>query len=509
MKFRNRNSRSNAVTSVIVVGFVSIGFLVQFAPNVLTQLNVSTSLQKFGFAVLGGAGSLMIPPLNYNPTNFYQGMFMTPPYPSVVNFQLGTSGGWEQASQRAWTDQLISMLTSNQYLMIQLGINDATTGSTDVTAFFSYVGHLGTLPNKGQITLGVDMEHTNVCSACSGTRTVTQAQLDQWTRAIANAGIRVVNRYPSGVGSGVDSSRYVWEQNTGWPFGGDISYAVSPNQPNFVGIRVGLGPENSPFPFQECIGPNVPGYVAGYPGWTTVSVPAGANPSPSFGGGGPCLSTTYFPATLTASLSVNAGAPHGEFIVINGGLDASCWGPSFSCPVYFAGVSGVNTDHLWDNPEFRQTIWSWIQANPGFYLLGNSGGPPLNSTTIPTSTSQHSTFHTTSLTWINKTSSLMSSSSSFTPSLTTKATSTGTMTSFTSMAPPSTTSQTPTGTLPNSHFLIYAGLVVALVLAMVVMLLGLPMTRKKIGKLWNGSMSRPPSRLISRGQRIIEGRARS
>lgn len=330
---------------------------------------------------------------------FFNSMFLTSPYPSTVEIMIfapiqarvnsqgcATTGtGYVGSSVSFWGD-LASL--ANSYPNIQLIYEIAFTPSApgyDITCFNSMVQAFSGYPSI--YGLGVEGEYTTVSGG------LTNAVMQTAYQDVQATGKQFINYYIHGVT--IPSGGYSIAQ-TNFPAAGDQVGTLGITGPNVVGISSGY---YYSFPFPQnaitCpIGPNV--IVTGsVEGWNQ------------------CVVST--------ELSVAVGLPSGtrQFVELD---------PAFSSSGNFAGVSGQNTNQLWDNPTLRNWIWTDPNYAPNFILSTSAVLPPPS-----TSTSATSTVTSTSATTITSTSATTITTTSGSFTITTTSTSLMTTTSSTTL----------------------------------------------------------------------------
>ncbi|MDA4127890.1 MAG: hypothetical protein OK422_00260 [Thaumarchaeota archaeon] len=373
------------------------------------------SSRRFGFgyvdpACLESCGNY---PSHYSADTFFNAMFLTPPYPSTVMFIMVSNDEFASGSVISFLSRVMQL--SSQYPSIQLGYEiafDPTLSSSwvDVNAFLTA---MSSSPYKQTVGfVGVDIEHFAWGTPINSSQEMNYLTLLQ--TAINNDGFSMVNLYPQALSLGVP---YIgsWLQETTYPQGdNEAALGLGSGTSYTVGEAVGLD-SYQPFPSPGCTG----AYGGSYPGWSTIPYAEG------FAGAGyndsvPCSNVVThhgYPATIDQALSIEGQVPlqNGQWIFLNAGNSGSEFlGPVNGSikPATFLGVSNQTTFALWDSPVFRHDVTEWIQANPGFYLLGNEAPP--STSTLSSSSSTNSSISTTSSasTQTNSTTSQSSSSTS-------------------------------------------------------------------------------------------------
>ena len=313
--------------------------------------------QRFGFGFLEPNELIAA---GYSATTFSAGYWGTPPYPSVVMFNLGTTSHWSGKVSQDFIDSVGNSLAPNQNVLLTIGLND---GETDLKAYMAYVNHLGNQSFKSQVLVGVDGEHTH--------GNFTKVDFDQSQSIVNKNGMKLVNRYIGNFAFDIGNAPIL--ANTNWPFNGQESSAVA-KAPNSIGIDIGLELTNSPFPSQGCTAGSL-GIGTGYPGWSVEPFAKGFDAGlPSYG---PCAAD--WPATLYDAFALNNGGS--GFVLINVGLNSTRTSGGVPAKATFIGASGVPTSQNWDNPRLRAAIDDWLNANPNTYLTSKT-----NTIIITTST---------------------------------------------------------------------------------------------------------------------------
>lgn len=337
--------------------------------------------QKFGFGDSGLTPNNWLA-RGYTCQTFYKGIFMTPPYPSVYVWQLGDIKQWSQTGgpTQKFLDCVGGMLNSNQYMILLFGLNTGigccTYDRQALTWFKTYAQHLSTestrsgLSFTGRFLLGLDGEHSQGMS---------QSDFNAMVSYLQGLGFKNANRYLGG-----NHNPYLKPVNTlqtsNWPFANDYRTVATPTGGGYIGSFVGVI-DGAPYPFIGC-GPAYGASLqyAGVPGWTDSPVSQGFRGTT--GNSQPCAQNWPYQGapigTIQDVLAVNAGNPDAQFVVFVNNWACPSWPPQIKGGTVcfsptFRGASGLQTIFQVDNPQFRNTIWQWVQAHPGVYLLGNGG----------------------------------------------------------------------------------------------------------------------------------------
>ena len=317
--------------------------------------------RHFGFWVSGN--SVEFP--HYVGTNFAIAMFLTPPYPSSMEFmafgamkdiQAGTTNpasGEFTANDIKFLKQVTSV--TDQYPNIQINVMVAL-GSLEnplaLTYFQYYVSQLASHPSI--YSLGLEGEYSSSVTAA------LEAPLQQ---AALSAGKQYIDYYKNAVGYQI--------LHTNWPM--DNNWYL-PSASNSVGFSAGY---DSGFPF---------------PGTCQLS------PDPSQVNNNACGWTQAEEQFL-----IQYGAStNDQFVHFTAGADSSG---------SFAGVSGQTTNQMWDNPTLRN--WIWTDPNyQGNFVLSTSSVTSSTSTTSSTTSSNSSSLTTTNSTSIQTSTSATATSTS-------------------------------------------------------------------------------------------------
>jgi len=375
--------------------------------------------RRLGFGFIGVGGLIVS---GYSPQEFFKGMFLSPPYPSTVEFTVqdnsGTGTVFEASSTQ--TQWLLSemMLTSalpdiKIVIHVAFNISSAAAWSNFESGFLTTLMASAYSSTIGAV--GFDIEQSNVLTSklpgCSGAvcfAAVWQGALQRMEADVVADGWQFNSYYPQGI-SGVSntSQYYFWQSSQPW------APQLSAYSNNTVGINIG-GAGLDPFPSPECD-------YAGNPHWTIQPFPQGYFPDPSFPNSAPC--SMAWPATLPQVLQTETQIPVAfrQWVIIYAGNNGTGFCSPSGCDYAkeFLGGSGVMTTANWDNPTFRSAIYEWILTHANTYLLDGAQGPATTSTsssttqsvTYPTNTT--STTQTTTQTSVTSPTSLTSQTTTF------------------------------------------------------------------------------------------------
>jgi hypothetical protein len=334
----------------------------------------------------------------YTATQFFNGMFETPPYPStwmagLIENQAGTGNvGVLDPNQNCikFLKTIMDDITAgglNVKIVVMVGIDLNYRQNVDAVA--TLVNYLGGLPSRSTIGgFGWRVEQTGDLSSGGG---YTAAQWDaafaQVRVAVTNAGWPTISYYPQGWhGTATEFVLEGWLDHTNFPQADPIStldtltahFGSSGNVP-VIGITHGT---DGPGYFNDangnmqtnlgCEGISGFGSNNGWPNWQNQAMTTGYLPSPAPPGAVACAQN--WPAIIDYVMSRDAANPLADRqwdFWIAGGNAAGYYASGNFLP--YIGVSGkTNAVGLWDSPAFRGAMANWLAAHPGIYLVGDT-----------------------------------------------------------------------------------------------------------------------------------------
>ncbi|MDA4127888.1 MAG: carboxypeptidase-like regulatory domain-containing protein [Thaumarchaeota archaeon] len=358
----------------------------------------SSTERRFGFGYLNIGAVRQF----YDATTFFNAMFLTPPYPSTAQFQLGALGDGVtlEFQDPNNVNFLLSVMQQAQpypNIKLDLIIFFDLGNSASWNAFSTFLDTLAASPGKNAIGLvGLDAEHINIVTdhpqPSPSQEDQYYAQAQTW---INQRGFEAVNIYSQGY-EGTSNNNLKWLAVTNYPHG-DFSSALDlgVGDPYTVGIDTGLDAQQ-PFPPTSCADISVYSTIVS-PGWSTTTL---------------CGT----PPTIKQVLDKDAAnpQPNRRYCFILAGNLGSTFDAGGGHIQLFTGVSGLTTRFLWDQAAFRQEVANWIASNPNTFLTSNSATQTSSSISSSTSTTTSTTSTTTSTTstTTSTTTSATSSSSS-------------------------------------------------------------------------------------------------
>ncbi|MDA4126130.1 MAG: hypothetical protein OK452_02855 [Thaumarchaeota archaeon] len=412
----------------------------QFSSSPLTP----STPQRFGFGFIG-IGSLRI--AGYSASSFFNGMFLTPPYPSTV--QLLMNNGIQEITDQNNINFLLSLMQqANAYPNVKVGLEVAfdITNPSQWTGFTNTMTTLHSSPYSSSIGfVGFAVEQLNIVDNGATGSTVDNA-FAQAKGVITANGWQFVSYYPQGwQGTNSGSNNYQFTAHTNYPTGDtQANLNDGSGSSNIVGQTIGSD-GLQPYPSIGC------STVYGYnePAWSTLSFAEGYLGT-GYNNIGPChnpVTNAGYPPTVNQAVAAAASvsAFNRQWVYLLGGNTANGYGALSSCGcsyTYQSGASGVSSHFMWDYLPFRATVSGWIAANPGVFLTSTGAQPPTTSTSSTTTSTSPTTTTSTSTSSSSSTSatSTTSSSSTSASSTTTSSSSTSTTSSPTSSTTSTTTS---------------------------------------------------------------------
>ena len=345
----------------------------------------------------------------YSPQAFFNGYFLTPPYPSSVEMMIfaplqdetngygcSTSSNYVKQSISYW-GQVAQMADSypNIKLIYEIAFDPASS-TYGLSCFNTMVQAFSGYPSI--YALGVEGEFTG---------SISVSQMQTAMNDVTATGKEFIDYYspvaiPSG---GYDIA------HTNFPMQGDQVGTLSKADSQTVGISSGYY-DNFLFP-------------------STFSCPIG--PSDVASGALTNEPQGYNQCVVSTELSTAVSQPAGtrQFLEL---------APGFSSSGSFTGASGQSTNQLWDNPTLRNWIWNDPNYQPYFILSTSSA----SGSTSSTSTTSTSSVISSSSTTVRSSSSSTTRSSSSTTSSSTRASSNTTVTSTSTTQSSSNSSSTTT-----------------------------------------------------------------
>lgn len=345
--------------------------------------------RRFGFGFVDVNG-LLAGTSPYSASQFYNGMFRTPPSPStwmagLIENQQGTGNIGIFAPGSSTINFLEAIMNSiaadglNAKLVVMVGIDIRQQANID--AVVSLVNYLNGLPTRGLIGgFGYRCEQTSVLSGGKTTpgAAAWDSAFSQVRAAVTAAGWPTIHYYPQGFGgTTAEATLNGWLRHTNFPQADPIntldtlSSAFGP----FIGITHGL---DGPQLFVDANGnlqPNLGCQGSGNPDWQDQSMAKGFVPSPAPYGAIAC--SQAWPPIIDYVFSRDGSNPlaNRQWNFWIAGQNSSGYYGSDNF-LSFPGVSGKNTHQLWDSAVFRNYMAAWLAANPGVFVQNSSGGPP-------------------------------------------------------------------------------------------------------------------------------------
>jgi hypothetical protein len=312
----------------------------------------------------------------YTADSFFNGMFLTPPYPSTVQFE--TSQGCTELA-RASDKNFYSRLAvlAAPYPAIKMGIDVAfdASNTTQWGCFISFLNFLGNSTNPGAWGfVGPDMEHFPIVT----THTILfggtwSGFLTAMSRAVTEHGWAFVGLQGGGY---PQTPTITWLAGATWPRSPPVPVGDSPTfineNPYTVGVNFGFD-GGSVFPSIGCD-------YDGVPYWTVTGqsiFPEGYLPALPVSGTASChnpqTNQGFTEPTIDQWMAINNNRPvaNAQWNILMAGHNARGFSDNYRQFKYFTGVSGVTTEELWDNPLFRAEMATWLASNPNTYLTSN------------------------------------------------------------------------------------------------------------------------------------------
>jgi hypothetical protein len=378
----------------------------------------------FGFVNIGALGVS-----GYNASTFFKAMFLTPPYPSTIQF-LMNNGIFEVNDPNNQAFLLANMQMAQRYPAIHLGLTLAfnISASSEWNSLQSFLNTLSSSPYRSSLSfIGFSQEQMPIISG-GPSAAQTDAAYARMNGMVTSAGFQFVSYYPQGWGgtSGNDMN-YLWMVHSNDPMGDDqATLSQGAGQVNIVGQTVGLD-GIQPFPSPGCSSWI---YGVAEPAWSLQPFAEGFIPAlPPVLNMAPChnpQTSAGFPATIDQVLSLEGSQPvaNRQYLMMIAGNSGDTFGAGISSAnlTSFAGVSGISTHFLWDNPQFRAEVDNWMKSHPGAFLAGN-GTPTTTTTTTPITTITNSTISMPSVTSTSTTTTTSPTNSTSQTSSTTRTTS--------------------------------------------------------------------------------------
>lgn len=367
---------AKATDSLGVYGTASIMVTVGWTP---------AQPRMFGFGFIS-PGGLVGPNGGYmTAQQFFNGYFMTPPYPSTVEFTSGQGCG-ELAPGKIATFLVQLQALCSPYPKIKLGMNIGFDASDQnqyncFTAFLDYLKANPGVSSWGFI--GPQSESFNVSTAGKTPLFGGWEQfMIQYAKEITTRlpSVQVVGYYPGGYkGPGGVAQLYTNSNHA-------ITYMAGSAWPNANPPPNPM--ENPTFISQAawCVGvtyggdggrvfPSVGGNPSGCPefsfqpfaeNYLPANPPVGCTPIHNI------ITHAGFPeSTVDAWMGLNAARPlaNAQWNICHAGNRSSQYNDNWQNFIKKAGATGKSTWFLWDDLQFRARWASWIAAHPGFYVL--------------------------------------------------------------------------------------------------------------------------------------------
>mgnify|MGYP001600761791 CR=1 FL=1 len=316
--------------------------------------------RRFGFDYIGIGGLIV---RGYTANQFFDGMFLTPPYPSTVNLHISAQGTeFSQTNMRNFMATLMSRASA--YPNIKLGLNLGFNGQNEQkwAELDSYLTFLRARPDWATIgRIGVFEFWYNLSEFPNST--TERAALARMQAMVEGRGWQFIGNAGGRYGSG-GYTEFSWIRGSNYPDGDTQNLGWGDSRlSNSVGVSVGTDGHKI-FPSPGCNSFN------GFPEWSVVALPLGFLP-PAGTPGTFSACRENFPPTIRQVLSSFRDNPlaNRQWNYITAGNNAADHLDS-SPFINFIGASGRSTYFLWDHPGFRGEMNNWINENPGVFLQG-------------------------------------------------------------------------------------------------------------------------------------------
>ena len=366
----------------------------------------------FGFVNIGWMRSRF-----WTADNFFNGMFLTPPYPSTVQFVMGA--GINQFGNNGHNNFLLRVMErASEYPNIKItliaGWRDFDN-PVERRAYVDFVDLIGDSPWAFTVAaLGLDQEHVRTEGGPVKPNASRRAEIMDWMQALSLAkGFRFVSYFPQSFNAEDLTSdgrrgtaefeaimaRWEWQMHTNWPSGDHLRALRDGGvgKSTFVGQSVGLD-GGMIFPSPGCEAP----FDSATPGYSIVRFEEGHMPSAEdqelywdpvqrWAGKDSKLKPTFLPChnvlngedgfdpSIKEIMRAWSVRPIQNGLFMHMVTGASRWGHSdqalerpFSGDLS-AGMTSIWTDEttlLFWNTQFRGQMWDWILNNPNDFLLG-------------------------------------------------------------------------------------------------------------------------------------------
>lgn len=322
-------------------------------------------VRRFGFGYIGIGGLLV---RGYSADQFFDGMFLTPPYPSTVNLHI-TAQGTEflQSAIRNFMARL--MFRASSYPNIKIGLHVAFDSTDNEPKWAEFTGFLDFLKARADWNtigyIGVFEFFQGLSSTTPGGRFANATEemtiMNRMKLLIESRGWPFISYENTGSWLSDDLHPGSLIYANGYP-NGDTQFLGKVGS-TIVGGMIGSDGHKI-FPSPGCNSFN------GFPEWSLQAFPQGYLP-PIGTPGTFAACREAFPPTIRQFLGSLAIYPlqnrqWNYYIAGNNSSDHSDAAPL----VNFIGASGRSTYFLWDHPGFRQEIQNWINENPGVLLQG-------------------------------------------------------------------------------------------------------------------------------------------
>ena len=338
-------------------------------------------VRRFGFTFVG-IGGLIVE--RYSADQFFDGMFLTPPYPATV--QLGIFKDSEFVSNNPVRQFAVRVVQrAGAYPNIKLGFAlsfDVRSEASwlDVASFLSALKSAeGTAQPIGFVGFSFE-QVSNRWSSLYPLIPFTVADqtvaLNRMETLVESFGWQFISYYPTAFdGTATERQQWKWLAHSAFPNSGSGG-SIDTIGPEFVGQDAGSDGGYF-FPSPAC-------NFTGMPTWSLRHFPDGFTdpnyPPPAYA---PCSVPSLsvfpngFPPTIRYIFDRAAlkSVVYRQWVLFIAGNMRVAHGVD-QPRLYFTGVSGLSTTFLWDHPGFRNEMNNWILENPGTFLQGTSAVPP-------------------------------------------------------------------------------------------------------------------------------------
>lgn len=326
-------------------------------------------VRRFGFSFVSVGGSLS---QGYTADTLFDGMFLTPPYPSTLH--LGSWDGTGIFQLTPGTNPLNFALRvfdrASAYPNIKIGLALAWNVrlESEWLKFETFLNTLDTPARRNSVGfIGFSYEQLGHIIAGYGSVVGERVlHLDRMKTLIESHGWQLISYYP-GAFSGTGRANYGWLYHTNYPQADNQATLNQGIAPEIFGITVGTD-GGILFPSPACAS-------NGFPRWSIQAFPNGFTdpnyPPPIYVACFNSLDANGWPPTIRQFLDRARANPlqNRQWNFIIAGNSRTNHGDT-QPTLNFIGVSGRSTNQLWDHPTFRQEIQTWINENPGWLLQG-------------------------------------------------------------------------------------------------------------------------------------------